>query len=139
MQCCDALRRNERCFLVAPSTGTREGITQRTLGDAAWDEKERVETRGVAMHCGATNVVLWWPRRPAPGRASRRGRWGTRRGMRKRRLRHGMWRCTSAQRTSFSGGLVDRHAGGHHAEDAGNAAGEKMDLRSRSMARCDPR
>jgi len=75
MQCCDALRRNERCFLVAPSTGTREGITQRTLGNAAWDEKERVETWNVAMHFGATNVIFWWPRRPARGRASRRGRW----------------------------------------------------------------
>ena len=77
MQCCDALRRNERCFLVAPSTGTREGITQRTLGDAAWDEKERVETWNVAMHFGATNVGFWRPRRPAPGMASHRGRWGT--------------------------------------------------------------
>jgi len=32
MECGDALRRNERHFLVASSTGTREGITQRTLG-----------------------------------------------------------------------------------------------------------
>src|SRR6516165_5801879 len=115
----DALGRNGRHFLVASSTGAREGITQRTLGNAAWDEKERVETWNGAMHWGGTDVIFWWLRRPARGRASRRGRWGTRRGMRKRGLRHGMGRCTGAERTSFSGGFVDRRAGGHHAEDAG--------------------
>jgi len=104
-----------------------EGHHAEVAGERGGDEQDRVEPRSVAMHFDATNVVFWRPRRPAPREGITQRSLGNAAGMSKTGLSHGVLRYTSTQRTSFSGGPVDRHPGWHHAEVAGERGGDEQD------------